>query len=165
MAKKIDWDDLRHKYVTGDNSVTYEFLCTLPNAPVIGYLKQRASKEKWGDQRDTFRLQKLTKVSSDPVAIQAAEKVNQLVNIAEMVTRHDQIGRALEGVAAVWLEQFKKDPEAIKRLPARDVATLLKLGLDTRRLAAGMATDRQEVENSGAIEVTVTRKVVDAQDV
>lgn len=164
MSRRIDWKYWRDKYVTGDDSVTYDFLCTLPNAPVLGTIRNRASRESWGEQRENFRLQKVIKVTSDPAAIAAAEQVNHLVNVAAMITQHDQLGRALEGLAAKWLEQFREDPERIKRLPARDVATLLKIGLDTRRLAAGMSTDRQEVENSGTIEVSVTRRVVNAQD-
>jgi len=164
MGTRIDWDYLRHKYVTGDDSVTYEALCKLPNAPVLATMKRRASAESWTKQRENFRIQKATKVAADPTIAAVAEQVNQLVNVAAMVTQHDAIGRALEGLAGKWLEQFREDPEKIKRLPARDVAQLLRLGLDTRRLAAGLATDRQEVENSGEINVTVTRRVVDAND-
>jgi len=149
MGTRIDWEDLRHKYVTGDDSVTYQYLCTLPNSPVLATLKTRASTESWTKQRENFRIQKATKVVSDPAAIQAADQVNQLVNVAAMVTQHDAIGRALEGVAVKWLEHLRKHPKRIETLPARDVATLLRIGLDTRRLAAGMATSRQEIDVSG----------------
>ncbi|MBD1871925.1 hypothetical protein H6F75_00375 [Nodosilinea sp. FACHB-131] len=157
MAARIDWSYWRHKYVTGDDSVTHEALSRIPNAPALITLKKRSALESWTKQRDEFRLRKHTVVSSDPAAIAAAEKVNQLVDIAAMVTQHDKIGRALEGVAGKWLKQFEENPELIKKMPARDIATLLRIGLDTRRMAAGLATQHQEIDLSGLSDKALER--------
>jgi len=156
---RYDWDYLRHKYVTGDDSVTLEALSKLPNSPVFGTLKNRACQESWAKQRENYRLQKMTLVTTDPAAIQAAEQVNELVNIAEMITQHTQIGKALQAKGIQWLKQV--DPAT---LPAREAIAVLKLGMDTQRLCAGLATEHQEITSGGKslIPKKIVRVVIEA---
>jgi len=139
-----NWDYWRHEYVSGDDSVTLEALALRKNAPAFDTLKKRSTKESWTKQRENFRIQKGTIVRSDPTAIQAAEQVNELVNIAEMITQHTQIGKALQAKGIQWLKQV--DPTT---LPAREAIAVLKLGMDTQRLCAGLATEHQEITSGG----------------
>ena len=58
---KYDWAKLRHDYVTGDDSVTLEYLSNLEDSPTLGTIKRRSAAEKWTDEREMYRYNVATK--------------------------------------------------------------------------------------------------------
>lgn len=157
-APKYDWEEIRRKYVTGDDSVTLEALSKPQNAPSFDTLRRRSGREAWTKQRENFRLQKATIVATDPAAVQAAEQVSKLVDIAEMTTRLSKFGRDLNATAQEWL----KNCEPTKLRPS-DVVAIAKLGVEIERLCAGLATEHQEVTSGGKPINTVKVEFIDAK--
>lgn len=141
---QYDWDYWRHKYVTGDDSVTLEALSKIQNAPAFISLRKRAAAESWAKQRENFRLQKYTSVSSDPATIQAAEQVNKLVDIAEIYTRQTKIAKAFQALSARWLQQA--DPSQLK---GSEAIAMFRDAAKIEQLLAGMATEHQEITSGG----------------
>ena len=136
-----DWDYWRHKYVSGDDSVTLEWPSKLPNSPVFGTLKNRASQESWAKQRENYRLQKMTLVTTDPAAIQAAEQVSKLVDMAEMITRQSSIAKGFQVLAARWLKQA--NPED---LDGNKAIAMFRDAAKVEQLLAGLATEHSKTE-------------------
>jgi len=141
MAKTaIDWEYWRHKYVSGDDAITLDYLSCLPNAPKLPTLKKRSAEKLWADQRKTFRYQTATRVAESSTAQAAIAQTRQLVDAAELITRQLQMAKALQSIAAKRLKDF--DPA---ELNAKDLVAWIKEATNIERLAMGLATDRLEV--------------------
>jgi len=139
----IDWEYLRHKYVSGDDSVTMEFLSQLPNAPHITTLKRHSAKELWPEQRRSYRYQTAAKVADSATTQAAIAQTQQLIDAAEVITRHLQMAKALHSLAARRLRDFR--PE---ELNAKDLVSWVNAATNIERLAMGLSTDRKEVNVS-----------------
>lgn len=139
--KRIDWEYLRHKYVSGDDSVTLDYLSKLPSAPVLGSIKNRASKESWAEQRKTFRYHSMTKLADSATAQKAIEQTQKLVDAAEIITQHLQLSKALKSIAARRLREF--DPT---ELSPRDLVAWITAATTIDRLAMGMSTSNVQMD-------------------
>jgi hypothetical protein len=142
MAGKaaIDWDYWKYKYVSGSDEVTLEALSNIPNAPKLPTLKKRSVEDSWADQRKAFRYQTYTKISDSATTQQAVEQTQKLVDAADVITRHLQMAKALQSIAAKRLTQF--DPE---ELSARDLVAWVNAATNIERLAMGLSTEQHEV--------------------
>lgn len=136
----IDWDYFRHKYVSGDDSVTLSVLSRLPNAPNLTTLKRRSREELWAEQRRQFRYQAATKMADSATTQEALRQTEQLVDQVEAIARHLKLARALQGTATKALQLV--DPES---LHPRDMLAMLSQGVQIERLAMEMATSRVEL--------------------
>jgi len=139
----IDWEYLRHKYVSGDDSVTFAYLASQPNAPKVNTIKKRSMVESWVEQRKVFRNQAATRVAESAVAQSAIAQTQQLIDAAEVITRHLQMAKALHSLAARRLRDFR--PE---ELNAKDLVSWVNAATNIERLAMGLSTDRKEVNVS-----------------
>ena len=99
----------------------------------ISALKQYSVKYNWQD-----RLQQ----TNDIVSIKTAD--NHASIIMEMNDRQSRLGKAMQGLAAVGLQQAERNPA---RLSPRDAVHLGDVGSKLERLAKGEATTRQEITN------------------
>jgi flagellar hook-basal body complex protein FliE len=140
---KIDWDYWRHKYVTGDDTVTYRSLADVQGAPAYQTLRNRASQEDWPAQRKRFKDNLSTVVATVPEAQHVAQQVSKLVDTAEMLTRHIKAAR-LAGQKAIQSMQ-STDPTTLK---PQEALAWLKFAVEAERLAEGLATERQEIDLS-----------------
>lgn len=138
-----DWNYWKHRYVTGDDSVTLELLSKTPNAPKLNTLKKRSSEESWLEQRKTFRNQAATIATNDATGQEAIRQTQQLVDAAEMIARHVKLARALQGIAA---EALQKKMITAEDLNPRDLLSWLNQGVQMERLALDLATSRIAVE-------------------
>jgi hypothetical protein len=136
-----DWEYWRHLYVSGDDAMSLEELRKRPNAPSIGSLKRRSTAESWPEQRKQFRYRAATVATQSATGIAAAQQVTQLVDAAELITRHIQLAKAIQGKAAKALRSI--DPDS---MAARDVLAWIKEGTQIERLALGLATERVETQ-------------------
>jgi hypothetical protein len=143
MSARYDWDYWRKAYVTGDDSVTLESITNTPGAPKIDALKKYSRLESWVKQREEYRIRNTPAVYTDTRAQAAAEQINKLVDISEMVVRHNKFARAMQNLVAKWASIY--DPTNMKPMEA---VALLKLGTDLERLCAGLATESVDLQNS-----------------
>lgn len=142
MAKH-DWERWRHLYVTGEDDITLVTLALIPGSPSLASLKRRSMQELWTDQRKRFRSQRDTQAIRDDAAVAAATKVSQLVDAAEMLTRHMKAFRLAGGKAISKLQDVDS-----KNLSIREALDLLKWAVEGERLTEGLATSRQEIDFS-----------------
>lgn len=138
---RYDWEYWRHRYVAGDDQATLEFLSKQPNAPSLHRLKIKSSEASWADQRKTFRNQAATIATQSATAQEAVRQTAQLVDAAEVITRHLQLSKAIQSVATKAL----RDLDAAELSP-RDILSWISSGTQIERLAMGMATERVEVD-------------------
>lgn len=150
--RQIDWEYWRHRYVTGDDSVTLDFLSGIPNAPSLVTLKKHSTKDGWTQQRKAFRYQVDTRVYQDPVtretvtrAQAVATQTQKLVDVAEIITQHLLIARGARAIISRRLKEILSSPEEISKLSFRDLGSMLKTVTDIERLAMGLATERAEL--------------------
>lgn len=143
MAARYDWDYFRHKYVTGEDAVTLDFLSSQPNAPSLHRLKIKSSEQSWAEQRKTFRNQAATIATQGATAQEATRQTQQLVDAAEMIARHIKLARALQSIAT---EALQKKVVTAEDLNARDILAWLNQGVQMERLALDLATARVAVE-------------------
>lgn len=157
MGQGIDWDYWRIKYVQGADECTLEVLADEPKAPALSTLKKHSSNEGWPGQRQKFRDQLNKSVLSDAKVEQAAEKVTQLINRAEMLERHHKIYRSVAALAIAALNS--SNPQDIK---PSDALAMIKWATDGERLLEGMETDKHSLvgADGGAVEVMFTRRIV-----
>lgn len=144
MANKHDWDYWRHKFVGGDDSVTLKSLSEAQNAPSYDALRKRSSRESWDEQRKRFRhsrdTQAIHKVAENE---QVAAKVQQLIDFAEMSSRHMKAFRLAGSKAIAKLNSVEAET-----LTVREALDLIKWAVDGERLTEGLATQRQEIDLS-----------------
>lgn len=156
MARKVDWDKWRLKYVSGSDAVTLEALSKMPEAPALPSLKRHSGRESWTEQRERFRYQRDSIATNDETVVAAATEVKKIIDAAEMLTRHAKVSRSLQSLAHAWLQTLKLgndknkfDPAKVAKLKPGEVTALLKLALESERLTEGLATQRQEIDLSG----------------
>ena len=140
---KIDWDYWRHRYVAGDDTVTYRSLADVQGAPKYQTLRNRASQEDWPAQPKRFKDNLSTITATVPEAQHVAQQVSKLVDTAEMLTRHIKAAR-LAGQKALQAMQAT-DPATLK---PQEALAWLKFAVEAERLAEGLATERQEIDLS-----------------
>jgi hypothetical protein len=155
-----DWNYWRHLYVSGDDAISLEELRKRPNAPSIGSLKRRSTEESWPEQRKQFRYRAATIALQSETGVAAAQQVEQLIDAAEMITRHIRLARELQIKAEEALKLL--EPSSMQ---ARDILAWIKESGQIERLALGMATERQDSTSSDSSmtpsPVKVIRVVVD----
>jgi len=142
---KYDWDYWRHRYVTGDDSVTLAFLSSVPGAPRLQSLKNRGHAENWTEQRKQFRYQVSTKIEAHAEAQAVTDHVAKLVDVAELVTRQSKISKAFQGLSARWLQQA--DPSQLK---GSEAIAMFRDAAKIEQLLAGLATEHQDITSGGA---------------
>lgn len=140
---RYDWDYFKHRYVTGDDAVTLNYLSTQPNAPSLHRLKIKSSEDAWAEQRKQFRNQAATVALNSATGQAATQQIQKLVDAAEMITRHLQISKGLQGMAWKAL-QDRKITES--DLTARDVLAWLNTGVQMERLTLDLDTARIKVD-------------------
>lgn len=62
----LAWDYLRDLFVSGDDDVTLKFLSEQAGAPAYQSLRNRASKEKWAEQRREYRASQVEGIVTAP---------------------------------------------------------------------------------------------------
>jgi P2-related tail formation protein len=154
---KHDWDKWRRAYVVGDDNVTLPSIAMIPGAPSLPSLKRVCASELWADQRKRYRVERDTHVIRDDAAVSAVQRVEQIIDAAEMLTQHNQVAKLLisQGVQALR----GRDPA---KLSDKDALAFLKAGIEIQRLTEGLATERQAVTHDGGMEIKVTRQIIDA---
>lgn len=138
---KFDWDYWRYRYVTGEDALTLEALSHTPGAPSLDTLKRYSRLESWPEQRKRFRHQAATIAVEDATAQEAVRQVQKLFEASEVVTRHLQLAKALQTIAAKRLRNM--DPE---ELTPKEAVAWIQKGTQLERLAIGLATDKTEIE-------------------
>jgi hypothetical protein len=145
MAAKYDWDYWRHRYVMGDDTVTLEWLSTQPNAPSHHRLKIKSSEQSWADQRKVFRTQvsrnATLAAAADATVQQTVQKIEQLVDAAEVISRHLRISRKILTIAEGALAGLSTE-----ELNPKDIINWVSQATQIERLAVGLATERVEVD-------------------
>lgn len=139
----LDWERWRHLYVTGEDDITLSTLSLIPGSPSLASLKRRSTQESWADQRKRFRNQRDTQAIRDDTSVAVVAKVSQLVDTAEMLTRHMKAFRLAGGKAIAKLQNVDS-----KNLSVREALDLLKWAIEGERLTKGLATSRQEIDFS-----------------
>lgn len=142
MTARYDWDYFRHRYVTGDDAVTLDFLSSQPNAPSLHRLKIKSSEQTWTEQRKQFRNQAATITAQGAVAQEAIQQTQKLVDAAEVIARHLKLARALQTVGATALQ---KELITAEDLNPRDVLAWITQGIQIERLACDMATSKTDI--------------------
>lgn len=139
---RYDWDDWKHKYVTGGEGVTLETLACALGAPSFDALRRRSAKEGWVEQRKQFRLQvhKVHKTIDTKVAESVEAQVDRLVDIAETIARHIRLSKRLQEIANQAMDSI--DPST---LHPRDIVAWVKAGAELERLAIGLSTSNADV--------------------
>jgi hypothetical protein len=140
----IDWNYWRHKYVSGEDSLTLKALSDIQGSPAYITIRKRSAAEDWDDQRKRFRNSRDTQAIHSEQAEQATARVEKIIDTAEMLTRHMKAAR-LVGQKAILAMQAT-DPATLK--PAEALAWM-KFAIEAERLTEGMATQRQEIDLSG----------------
>lgn len=141
MAKKIDWDYWRRKYIQGMDLID---ISQVQDAPSYSTLRTRSSKENWPEQRQRFRHNATTIASTVPEAQDVVSTVNTIIDSAEMLTRHS---RACKLIGSIAMKAFQSyDPASLK---PSEAVSMMRLALEYERLTEGHATQRQELDMSG----------------
>ena len=148
----IDWNYWRHKYVSGEDSLTLKALSEIQGAPAYITIRKRSAAESWDDQRKRFRNSRDTQAIHSEQGEQAAARVEKIIDTAEMLTRHMKAAR-LVGQKAIQAMQMT-DPATLK--PAESLAWL-KFAVEAERLTEGLATQRQEIDLSSMTEAELEK--------
>ena len=158
----VDWDYWRHRYVSGDNSVSLGSLSKLPNAPTFASLKRESALRGWTEQRRKLREETHTRMTS-AIALDLAEgRSEHLVDVVAMIERHNLLAGKMLELSKKWLDNCNP-----LKLKASDVVQMVKLGAELERLSAGMATEHLQVSGElmpSRIEIVAlsAQKVIDA---
>jgi hypothetical protein len=140
-----DWDYLRHKYVSGDDSTTIESLSKLPNAPHPVTIKKRCSKEAWAEQRKQFRYRAATVATQSATGAAAIQQTAKLVDIAEVQARHIKLARSIQSVVARSIQKINQEGAVLSQ---REISSWIKTGTELERLAVGLATAATDINIS-----------------
>lgn len=152
---KIDWDKWRRLYVVGEDDVTLPSIAAIPGSPSLPSLKRVCAAELWADQRKRFREQRDTQVIREDAASAAVQRVEKIIDSAEMLTQHNQVAKLLLSLGVQALRN--RDPDTIR---TSDALAMLRAGVEIQRLTEGLATERQS--SDGTMEVRITRRIIDA---
>lgn len=151
MGKRVDWKHWKDLYVTGDDSVTFQYLSEMEDAPAFSSIRNKAcppedsGEPKWADLRKRYRQEQLREgVGGDKVRIGVAEaiqKAEQIIDRAEMLVQHNALAKKMLSLAAKAMVEMDHS-----KLKPTDVEKFVKLGVDMQRTIEGMATSRTEVD-------------------
>lgn len=145
MANRFDgdWDKWRRTFISGGDDVTLKWLSEQPGAPSYSSIRKRSSpkREDWEEQRRHYRNNLGTITADVPEVKEVAQKVEKIIDSAEMMTRHLKAAKLIGGKA---LQAFSlMAPDTIK--PSEAVA-MMKLAVEVERLTEGLATERQQID-------------------
>jgi hypothetical protein len=141
MVAKVNWEIWRKQYVQGPDDLDYKRLSEYKGAPAYSSLRNRASKEDWPSQRRHYRANLGTLAGTVPEAQQVAQRVDQIIDAAEMLTRHTKLFRLAGKIGLTKLRNVNPDALSVK-----EALDLLKWAVDGERLTEGLATQRQELD-------------------
>jgi hypothetical protein len=154
MARSIDWDYWRHRFVTG--GMTLKALSEVADAPAFKTLRNRSSSEDWPAQRERYRDMARTQAAAVvPDVAAVTQEARRIIDAAEMLTQHNQVAKLLLSLGVQALRS--RDPAEVSD---RDALAMLRAGVEIQRLTEGLATERQATD--GAMEVRITRRIIDA---
>lgn len=150
---RIDWNYWRLQYVSGADDLTLEALSREPGAPALNTLKKRSSRECWADQRKQFRHQSDTIAHHDAHLQSAAQKIEKIVDTAEMLTRHSKAAKLIGSIAIKAFQSYNPS-----KLKPSEATQMMKLAIEIERLTEGLATERNvsEVDIIQPIEIKVS---------
>lgn len=143
MAGKttIDWGYWKYKYVSGGDEITLEALSRLANAPKLNTLKKQSTEGLWKEERRKFREQAASVAAQAAISQEAVRQTQQILDAAEVLTRHLQMAKALQAIAAQRLKEFRPSD-----LTAKELVSWISTATNIERLALGLATERKEVD-------------------
>ena len=145
MPAKADWDKWRRIYVAGDDDLTLASLSEYSGAPSYTAIRKIAAREFWTDQRRRFRAQQNTAVfkivTEDTAAQDAARKIEQLIDIAEIQARHIDLAKKIQRLVGNSIDYWLAEGTILGQ---REIASLLKAGTELERLAVGLSTSKTE---------------------
>lgn len=136
-AKTFDWEALKKLYITGDmdlNALSREYN-GLETSPSYQAVRNKASQDKWNEQRKAYRSMVST-ISTKPTNVSTAQEIirntEALIDSAEAISRHIRVAKALQ--SDVLILQNKLLPK-LRDLDLEDVtpfvaANLLKVMAD-----------------------------------
>jgi predicted metal-binding protein len=150
MGKKVDWDKWRRKYIQGMELVE---ISEVQGAPSYSALRNRSSQHDWPDQRRRFQYNSIALAQAvTPEVEDVVRKANEIIDTAEMLTRHS---KALRQIGAIAMRAFQSyDPASLK---PSEATALLRLALEYERLTEGLATQRQEIDLSSLSDAELER--------
>lgn len=122
--KRFPWDEMRDKYVTGDDTVTLQSIADEYDTTTVT-INKRSSKEGWVAQREEFRAE--ASAMARAVAMQKASYIRAQFVEAGMV----MLGKSLNGLA-------KLDPD---KMTPKELRCFAKDAWNFVRQAAGIADE------------------------
>ena len=120
--KATDWSTWRRAYISGDDSVTLEFLSRQIDAPTEEAIQKRCFREGWVQARAGFRLNLSARM------LEVQKDVHH-----EVRKRQAELGQILQTLAKDGVSHIK-----LESLSARDIAYLAKVGAELERKALGI---------------------------
>lgn len=141
---KYDWGEIKDKYVAGNDTVTLTALAKEYGVPYVEQVTRRANKEDWKKQRQVYRERKQIKglvVEHDVMEekkiferVESTEaKLANLIDTAEIITRHLQIGKLLQSKSVKAIKAMDEE-----KLKPNEIANLVKLSADLEKGAIAM---------------------------
>lgn len=167
-AKTFDWEAIKKIYITGDMDLTalsreYNGLETSPSYQA---LRNKASQDKWNEQRKAYRSMVST-ISTKPDAVGTAQEIirntEALIDSAEAISRHIRLAKTLQTDVLVLQNKLLprlKELDLDKITPSvavnllRAMADVLTKSTDIERKAMGLADPTQN--HNVAVEVQMS---------
>lgn len=145
--------------MSGDDSVTFQSLSEMDNAPAFSTIRNKAcpprgsSKTSWAELRKQYRKELAREsVGGNKVKLsveQAIERTSQIINAAEMLAQHNQIAKGLLRMASLGINEYLTDAQKNQNrigLKPFEIEKLVKTGIEIQRTIEGMATSKTEVD-------------------
>jgi hypothetical protein len=120
-----------------------KWLSEQPGSPAYSSLRKRSApkKEDWEEQRRNFRNNAKAVAATTPDVQQTVEQITQIIDAAEMLTRHSKAAKLIGQIAIDAFLSY--DPASLK---PSEAVQMLKLAIDVERITEGLATERQEAK-------------------
>ena len=167
-AKTFNWEAIKKIYITGDMDLTalsreYNGLETSPSYQA---LRNKASQDKWNEQRKAYRNMVST-ISTKPDNVGTAQEIirntEALIDSAEAISRHIRLAKTLQTDVLVLQNKLMprlKELDLDKITPSvavnllRAMADVLTKSTDIERKAMGLADPAQN--HNVAVEVQMS---------
>jgi hypothetical protein len=149
-ARKTDQDYWRRVFIAG--RMNLHELSKEQDAPAYGTLRKWAmatdDEPSWSDQRKQFRKNQEQKVASVPEIQDTVQRIEQIIDSAEMLARHAQASKLMGSIAMFELNAIRREQiETGKRVLSENmVERFLARAIEYERLTEGLATERQEMK-------------------
>lgn len=156
-AKTFDWEALKKLYITGDmdlNALSREYN-GLETSPSYQAVRNKASQDKWNEQRKAYRSMVST-ISTKPDNVSTAQEIirntEALIDSAEAISRHIRVAKALQSDVLILQNKLLprlKDLDLDKLTPTvavnllRAMADVLTKATDIERKAMGLVDPAQ----------------------